>query len=264
MTRSDGDAEQDEQAVGTTGLQLHVAHPALGVRPWPRGATDDRVDVRQHLGLPWMSLPVAEQELRARDFMRGLLRYAATAPAATFQLTAWADDASRSALRDLPGIVADDRGCRGPLTDAAIEALTQRPCAALDVYCEDRLFMRERSSPSTADREGVGIWIEPRRAARLTASLLRAWRPGAEERAARLAESAPDTAEGGRVSRETRARMLLRWERHADIGTKLTISVVAGTLFADTLLGKALVFAVLTAILLVVVPALLERWHRRS
>lgn len=261
MTRPGGEADL---SVWPAEVVLHVAHPALGVRPWPRDATGEHVDVPRHLGAPWMSLPVAEQQLRTRDFMRGLLRYAASAPEPTFRLTAWADDTRRSALRDLPGIVADERGCCGPLSEAAIEVLAQRPCAALDVYGEGRLFLQERSSPSDADREGVGVWIEPRRAARLTASLHRAWRPGAEERAARLAARAPEAAGGGRVSRETRARTLVRWQRHAHPAAAVVIALLASRAVGGTLLTRVLVFAALAAFLLVVIPAWLERWHRRS
>lgn len=197
--------------------------------------------------------------------MTGLLRHAARAGDARFRLSE-DQGATRDALLALPEVTWDEHdGCSGPLTDAAIDVLARRPCEWLEVACAGRPFLlQERSSPSDADREGVGVWIEPRRAARLTASLQRAWRPGAEERAARLAARAPEAAGGGRVSRETRARTLVRWQRHAHPAAAVVIALLASRAVGGTLLTRVLVFAALAAFLLVVIPAWLERWHRRS
>ncbi|HST41535.1 MAG TPA: hypothetical protein VLK58_18600 [Conexibacter sp.] len=261
----------DEMRARHPGIELFASHPELGLVEQEEGHLSLSTGVA--LGTRWLALSAQEQRLRLRDLLRAILDHAAAGEQACFRVDHWACGPWTRRLAALPGVAVEPSELvedelafvEGELTPAAIALLTELPDdAELRVKRDGRLWCEAPDGVPQRPRPGFGLWLDPWHAGALEEELSKAWWNAAEERR-RAAEGRPLPAprDGGRVSRETRAQVLVGWD-HA--GRWL---IALGILGLGPLLPLPFVLAALVTLVVVLgalwqVEALLRRWYERS
>jgi hypothetical protein len=208
------------------GARLHQVHPAIGVRRAGEHGVERLTDL--DLGAAWLALSEAEQEERERDLLRELLVWAREAGALSAPEPLATDELMR----------ADHR-------------------APLGIRVRGQTLVESEGPRKT------GAWVAPADAGALQQRLMDAWWEPWKRRCEAAGDAGlPVPRDGGRVSRRTRAGLLLHWS------SIWRISALGAVFVAERLLDEPWpVMLGLVVVLLVALFAIgtaLERWHRRS
>lgn len=237
--------------------RLFRAHPATGLEECKEDHVTE-VTLRE-LGQRWLTLPLAEQQAREADYLRGLLEIAAHDARARFEAVPQRkQETSTDMALQTGGAILDDGAVIGRLTPEAIDALVATPwtfgvdgCAHLALVVDGP--------------RALAVWVDRWKAEQLQQDLETRWWDRAQARERSRTGGDVERRRERVVDRELRARVLLTWKA----STKL---LLAGVVLAAERVGwqplgwfgTALAIIAVGVVILIQLDRLIERWYRRA